>query len=433
MTDETPQTDDEIRRAAVDRVREVQIPGGDPVAEGLLEDVSVDSGVVTFTVNFSRLDQDLSDRVTDQIQGAGLATEGVEHARVEAADPGAPADGLPVTGTESILAIGSAKGGVGKTTVTVALARALDQAGLDVGIFDANVHAPDAPDLLGADGPIRQTPTGRPMPAESDGIEVVSLELIAEQGPNVWRGAMIHDAVKDLLGNAAWDDRDVLLVDLPPGIGDAVYTIVQQAPIDGALFVGTPTEAGARGVDRMGSLFDTNDVPTIGVVPNMVGSTDGPAPFDDDESIFEGERTEDAYATIDPIPFDRSLRTPMACSFDDPETDGERAIVSLRKTVEAFLADARGPAVPEDAVDLRGLPPETRRRHAVTEVGSTRAGDVSILTRGEPDDLIDVVEETLERGGDGLRGAEVVDLDRDGWLIEFEPDLSTTSVSERAA
>lgn len=433
MTDETPQSDDEIRRAVVDRVREVQIPGGDPIGEGLLEDVTVDSGVVTFTVDFARLDRGLTDRVTDQIQGAGLATEGVVHARVESADIGSPQEGLPVTGAESIIAIGSAKGGVGKTTIAVSLARALDEVGLKVGVFDANVHAPDAPDLLGAEGPIRSTPGGNPMPALAEGIEVVSVELIADQGPNAWRGAMIHEAVKDLLGNAVWEDRDVLLVDLPPGIGDAVYTILQQAPIDGGLLVGTPTDAGARGAGRTASLFATNDVPTIGVVPNMVGSVAGPAPFDGDESVLEADVTEEPYATIDPVPFDPALQDPLTSTFADPETDGERAIATLRKTIESFIADHRGPGIPDGAVDLRGLPPETSQRQAVTEVGAAVGSSVSIVMRGEPEEMIEIVEENLERGGYGLAETEIEDLGREGWLIEFEPELATATETERAA
>ncbi|MFU8869763.1 P-loop NTPase, partial [Natronococcus sp.] len=230
MEDETPRTDDEIKRAVIDRTREVQLADGDPVSEQLLEDVSVEDGVVTFTVVFDRLNRQLSERLSDQLRGAGLATEGIDHVRIEATDAEAPESGLPVTGVDSLIAIGSAKGGVGKTTITAALARALDEAGLDVAVFDANVYAPDIPGLLGAEGPVQNTPSGRPKPIEADGIEVVSLDLIAEDGPVAWRGAMVHDVLKDLLGDATWDDRDVLLVDLPPGIGDAVYTIVQQAP-----------------------------------------------------------------------------------------------------------------------------------------------------------------------------------------------------------
>ncbi len=247
---ETPATDDEIKNAVIDRTREVTIADGDPVSEQLLEDIRVEDGVVTFTVAFERLNRTLSERLTEQLRGAGLATTGVEHVRVEAADAEAPESGLPVTGVGSLIAVGSAKGGVGKTTVTAALARALDESGLDVAVFDANVYAPDAPDLLGAAGPVQTTPTGRPEPVVADGIEVVSMELISDDGPVAWRGAMVHDVLKDLLGNAPWSDRDVLLVDLPPGIGDAVYTIVQQAPLDGALLVSTPTDAGARATER---------------------------------------------------------------------------------------------------------------------------------------------------------------------------------------
>ncbi|TYL36466.1 chromosome partitioning protein ParA [Natronococcus pandeyae] len=418
MSAETPRSDDEIKRAVIDRTREVQIPGGDPVSEQLLEEVRVEDGVVTFTIVFDRLDQRLSERVTDQLRGAGLATEGVEHVRLEAANAEAPETGLPVTGVDSLIAVGSAKGGVGKTLVTASLARALDEAGLDVAVFDANVYAPDVPDLLGAEGPVQQTPSGRPEPVEVDGIEVVSLELIAEDGPVAWRGAMVHDVLKDLLGNATWTDRDVLLVDLPPGIGDAVYTIVEQAPLDGALLVSTPTDAGARATERTGALFTANDVETLGVVPNMAAPEEGSGPFGDDGRSLEEQVNEEATASIDPIPFDPALREPTACSFADPTTPGEAAIAALGETVASFVAEQDGSQAPDDAVDLRGLPPETGRRQAITELGV--ADELSALLRHDPEKLVSVVGDALESDGQRLVRADVDDLGRDGWLVELE-------------
>ncbi|QSW98707.1 P-loop NTPase [Haloterrigena alkaliphila] len=422
MTDETPLTDEAIRRAVVDRVREVEIMGGDPIGEQLIEDVAVEDGIVTFTVDFGPVDRVLADRLTDQLRGAGLATDGVVHVRVEAAGADAPEIGLPVSGVDSIIAVGSAKGGVGKTTVTASLARALAETGLDVGVFDANVYAPDAPDLLEAEGPVQTSPTGKPMPVETeDGIQVVSIELIADDGPVAWRGAMVHDVVKDLLGDAAWDDRDVLLVDLPPGIGDAVYTIVQQAPLDGGLLVSTPTDECVRATRRTAALYSANDVPTIGVVPNMVGAAEGETtPFDGGPDALAEDVAEAAYAEIDPVPFDPTLREPTARSVADPETTGERAIDALRETVLEFLETEGGPGVPEDAIDLRGLPPETCHRQVVTEFGVAADEPVSVLLRGDPDDLVEVVDESLARDGRSLERTAVDDLGYDGWLVELE-------------
>ena len=427
MVADTPQTDDEIKRAVVDRAREVQIAGGDPVSEQLLEDVHVNDGIVTFTVVFDRLNKKMSERVTDQLRGAGLATTGVKHVRIKATNAEAPETGLPVTGVNSLIAVGSAKGGVGKTTVTASLARALDESGLDVAVFDANVYAPDLPDLLGAEGPVQTTPSGRPEPVDADGIQVVSLELIADDGPVAWRGAMVHDVVTDLLGNATWDDRDVLLVDLPPGIGDAVYTLVQQAPLDGALLVSTPTDAGARATERTGALFTANDVETIGVVPNMVSTGAEPSPFDSDGQNLAVQVNEQASASIEPIPFDPSLRNPAECSFADPETSGEMAMDALRETVASFVAGRGGSQAPDGAVDLRGLPPETSERQAITELGITSGGEVSLLVRREPTELITVVETTLGRDGQCLERTDVADLGREGWLVEFESKAVTAT------
>ncbi|NGM70985.1 Mrp/NBP35 family ATP-binding protein [Natronolimnobius sp. AArcel1] len=428
MTADHLLTDDEIRHTVVDRVREVQVVDGDPSSEELLESVDVTDGVVTFTVVFDRLDRLMAERVSEQLRGAGLSTDGVAHVRIEATDADAPASGLPVTGVNSLIAVASSKGGVGKTTITAALARALSEAGLDVGVFDANVHAPDAPDLLEAEGPVHQTPSGRPEPIDADGIEIMSIELIADDGPVAWRGAMVHDVVTDLLGNAAWSDRDILLVDLPPGIGEAVTTIVQQAPLDGALLVSTPTDAGARATERTGALLTANDVPTIGVVANMVGDE---GPFAADGTGLQDRINEEAHAAVDPIPFDPSLQTPAACSFADPETDGEVAIDALRATLESFCAEIQTPAYPADAVDLRGLPPSTSQQQAITELGvdGTESVSVSALTRGEPDDLITAVRTSLERDGRELT-ATTADLGQDGWLVELEATARTQSASE---
>jgi ATP-binding protein involved in chromosome partitioning len=422
MEDETPRTDDEIKRAVIDRTREVQLADGDPVSEQLLEDVSVEDGVVTFTVVFDRLNRRLSERLSDQLRGAGLATEGIDHVRIEATDAEAPESGLPVTGVDSLIAIGSAKGGVGKTTITAALARALDESGLDVAVFDANVYAPDIPDLLGAEGPVQNTPSGRPQPIDADGIEVVSLDLIAEDGPVAWRGAMVHDVLKDLLGDATWDDRDVLLVDLPPGIGDAVYTIVQQAPLDGALLVSTPTDAGVRATERTGALFTANDVETIGVVPNMTATGTNESPYDGDGRDLEDAINEDAVASIEPVPFDPALRNPTERSFADGTSAGERAIADLAETVESFVAGKGGTRAPENAIDLRGLPPETCKRQAITELGIAEDGRLSLLCRHDPERLRESVAETLESDGKRLERADVEDLGQEGWLVEFETE-----------
>ncbi|GAB7021062.1 P-loop NTPase [Halostagnicola bangensis] len=434
-----PRPDDEIRRAVVDGVRTVRIPGGDPISEQLLEEVIVEDGIVTFVVNFGRLDQPMANRLTDQLRGVALATPDVEHARVEAVEAEAPETGLPVTGVESLIAVGSAKGGVGKTTVTVSLARALDAAGLDVAMFDANVHAPDAPDLLDAEGPVQSTPSGSPMPVLADGIEVMSVELIAEDGPVAWRGAMVHDVVTDLLGNAVWEDRDVLLVDLPPGIGEAVTTLVQQAPLDGGLLVSTPTDAGARSTERTGALFEAYGVQTIGVVPNMVATeaADLGSPFEGNGRPLADviESVEFVNGSLDPIPFDPMLHDPLMMDFADPSSPGEDGIASLASAVEEFLLGSSGPEVPERAIDLRGLPPTSVHRQAIAEFGVADNSPVSIVMRGDPEELAKVVEQRLEYDGRSLARTTIDDLGRDGWLLELEAeaDASTPSTSEPAA
>ncbi|EMA46903.1 P-loop NTPase [Halobiforma nitratireducens] len=420
MSDWSDRTEDEIRASVVDQIREVQIPGGDPISEELIENIAVSDGRVTLTVVFDRLDMALADRVTAQLRGAGLATAGVDSVRIEAANAGAPESGVPITGADTVLTVASAKGGVGKSTITAALARALEQAGRDVAVFDANVHSPDVAGLLGAEGPVRQTPSGRPDPIDVDGIEVLSVELIADDGPVAWRGAMVHEVVKDLLGDAAWTDRDVLLVDLPPGIGDAVYTIVQQAPLDGTLLVSTPTDESARATERTSALFEANDVPIVGVVPNMVGD-DGPYPEHGDGSDLAEAISEDVYETIDPVPFDPALREPLERDFETLETDGEAGIASLREVVASFVEKHGDPDVPSNAIDVRGLPPTTGHRETLAELEPSADESVAVVTHNEPDELVEAVETGLEREEHGVR-ATTSDLGRKGWLVELETE-----------
>ncbi|TKX83470.1 chromosome partitioning protein ParA, partial [Halorubrum sp. SS5] len=177
--------------------------------------------------------------VGEQVRGAGLAIDGVDHVRIESPERSRVEGELSPEGVEHVLAVAGAKGGAGKSTVTIALARALRDAGLDVGVFNADFQAPDLTEYLGASDPVVSTPTGRPSPAYADGMRIVSIDLVSGDRPTAWRGAMTHDALADLLGEAVWGDLDVLLVDLPPGVGDVAHTVFSRVPVDGAVVVTT--------------------------------------------------------------------------------------------------------------------------------------------------------------------------------------------------
>lgn len=181
----------------------------------------------------------------------------------------APPEAIP--GVKAIIAVGSGKGGVGKSTVAANLALALAAQGLKVGILDADIYGPSVPKLLG----ITDQPTeaeGKLQPLEKFGIKVMSLGLLIDpSAAMVWRGPMVQNALVQMLRQVAWAPLDVLVVDLPPGTGDAQLAIVQTVPVTGAVIVSTPQDLALIDAVRAVQMFRTVHVPVFGLVENMSG------------------------------------------------------------------------------------------------------------------------------------------------------------------
>ncbi len=172
------------------------------------------------------------------------------------------------------LAISSGKGGVGKSTVAVNLAAALQQQGAKVGLLDADVYGPNVPQMLGlgqADVQVVDTPAGqRFLPLQAHGIKVMSVGLLAAPDhPLAWRGPVLHKIVTQFIHQVDWGDLDFLLIDLPPGTGDAQITIVQESPICGVILVTTPQQVAVADVRRSIHMFRQVGIPVLGIVENM--------------------------------------------------------------------------------------------------------------------------------------------------------------------
>ncbi|RME83092.1 MAG: ATP-binding protein [Zetaproteobacteria bacterium] len=170
-----------------------------------------------------------------------------------------------------IVAVGSGKGGVGKSTVAVNLAVALAQAGARVGLLDADIYGPSAPIMLGLKGVRPQALDEKTMlPPQAHGVRVNSLGLLIPEGQAaIWRGPMASGALMQLLMQTAWGELDYLIVDLPPGTGDIHLTLVQQVPISAAVIVTTPQDAAVADAERAASMFARVRVPILGFVENM--------------------------------------------------------------------------------------------------------------------------------------------------------------------
>ena len=182
-----------------------------------------------------------------------------------------------------MIAVSSGKGGVGKSTVAVNLACALARAGLRVGLLDADIYGPNAPTMLGvADRTPEVQGEGadqRLTPIESCGIAMVSMGLlIGENQPVIWRGPMLNGIIRQFLYQVAWGERDVLVVDLPPGTGDAQLSLAQAVPMAGVIIVTTPQQVSLQDARRGLAMFRQMGVPVLGVVENMTAFIPPDAP-----------------------------------------------------------------------------------------------------------------------------------------------------------
>jgi ATP-binding protein involved in chromosome partitioning len=184
--------------------------------------------------------------------------------------PAAGPGGAMIPGIRSIVAVASGKGGVGKSTVTTNLALGLVQLGLKVGVLDADIYGPSQPRMLGISGR-PSSPDGKTLnPMQNYGLKCMSMGfLVAEDTPMIWRGPMVQSALQQMLRDVDWGELDILVVDMPPGTGDAQLTMAQQVPLTGAVIVSTPQDIALLDARKGLNMFRKVDVPVLGIVENM--------------------------------------------------------------------------------------------------------------------------------------------------------------------
>ena len=181
----------------------------------------------------------------------------------------APAKPL-VPGVTHIVAVASGKGGVGKSTTAVNLALALEVNGLRVGLLDADIYGPSMPRMMGISGKPRTTADKKLEPMKNYGVKCMSIGfLVPEDTPMIWRGPMVISAIQQMLRDVDWGELDILVVDLPPGTGDAQLTMAQQVPLSGAVIVSTPQDIALLDARKGLNMFRKVDVPVLGIVENM--------------------------------------------------------------------------------------------------------------------------------------------------------------------
>ena len=275
----------EISQSAVlDALRSVKLPGGgDIVTAGLVSGIFIANGKVFFSINVPVDQAQAFENVRAQAESVVKSMPGVASAVAALTAEKKAGSGSPqsqqqgrapakqgVPGVGAIIAVASGKGGVGKSTTAVNLALALKANGLKVGILDADIYGPSMPKLMGLKGR-PQTRDGKIIePMENFGVKVMSMGfLVDEETPMIWRGPMVMSALTQMLREVNWGDLDVMVVDMPPGTGDAQLTMAQQVPLAGAVIVSTPQDLALIDARRGVGMFRKVNVPVLGIVENM--------------------------------------------------------------------------------------------------------------------------------------------------------------------
>lgn len=175
-----------------------------------------------------------------------------------------------IEGVKNIIAIASGKGGVGKSTLAVNLAHSFKEKGFKVGLLDADIHGPSIPHMLNLSGKPNLNENKKIIPFEFKGIKVMSIGFLLEENqPVIWRGPMVHSAIKQMARDTFWGEIDILIVDMPPGTGDAQITVSQNLPLNGAIIISTPQPVALNDAKKAIGMFGKVDVEILGIVENM--------------------------------------------------------------------------------------------------------------------------------------------------------------------
>lgn len=261
----------EVVLEALSHVQEPELHR-DLVSLNMIKDIQIDGKLVSFTIELTTPACPLRGKIEEEARQAVLALDGVQEVKIELTS-NVPNDGrvrslidLPI---RNAIAVGSGKGGVGKTTIAVNLAVCLAQLGTRVGLLDADIYGPNIPTMMGID---RLPPQKgqKIQPAQAFQVKLMSIGfLVRADQPLIWRGPMLHSAIRQFLSDVEWGELDYLVVDLPPGTGDAALSLSQSLPLSGGVIVTLPQQVSLDDARRGIEMFRQLEVPVLGVIENM--------------------------------------------------------------------------------------------------------------------------------------------------------------------
>lgn len=349
----TPQNLSSLEQSVIQALRSVKDPDlhRDIVTLNFVKNLKIEQGRASFTLELTTPACPVKEQLEQQARDAVLGVAGIQSVDVKmTSNVPAGAAGSPqqaIAGVKNIIAVGSGKGGVGKSTVTVNLAVALAKAGAKVGLMDADVYGPNVPMMMGMVGR-PEARNQRIQPLVNYGVHVMSMGfLTTDDTPVIWRGPMLHSVIQQFVRQVDWGDLDYLLVDLPPGTGDVQLTLTQSVPLMGAVVVSTPQDVALQDARKAILMFRRVRVEILGIVENM--SYFLCPKCNERTDIFShggGEETARRYEVpfLGEVPLDVSIREggdngkPVVVA--SPDSAVARAFVAIAGNVAARVSTA---------------------------------------------------------------------------------------------
>ena len=323
--------------SALSKVQEPELHR-DLVTLNMIRDIEITGDTVNFEIMLTTPACPLKGSIEKQARDAVMAIPGIKTVHIKMA-ASVPSDGrnrgllnLPI---RNAVAVASGKGGVGKSTISVNLAVALAQSGARVGLMDADIYGPNIPTMMGVHD-IPETQGNKLIPAEAYCVKMMSMGFLVKPGqPLIWRGPMLNSAIRQFLADVEWGELDYLIIDLPPGTGDASLSLAQMLPLSGAIIVTLPQAVSLEDASRGLNMFQTLEVPILGVIENMRGEFFGSGGGEDLARIAK-------VPFLGAVPMEQSVRvggdTGEPVVISHPDSQAAKALKSISEQVAARIS-----------------------------------------------------------------------------------------------